>query len=361
MMLLMDTAVQNRLTVGELYGSTMQDMLRETWSEHTMFVIDLYDLEQQKKHSLWQRVNRHLQKHPHSCVSVNLSHESIPIDWLDVTKKARQDLKTTMTNINDERLQFMISQWDAVPNMRKHYPNANYQDVNFWELHTVQCWNRHQLTRVEPSKHILCLNRRYTAPRAYTVRELLKHYPDATYTLGTGGSWEKPQPDAVWRYQELRMLQDAQLETQLQTWQDTVHPWRSMWDQDDWEGDDIYRATLDHTHHIVVESSVLPKPQLRTHAFVTEKTFRPIVCSRRFYSIGEPHTNATLQRWGYRTYHTPKTEHWQHQVRSALKLTKKDYTLHNRRNLLKRAHWQHRYNQANGIFKPYYGLKAACG
>jgi len=361
MMLLMDTAVQNPRTVGELFGSTVLDINTETWSEHTLFVVDLYDLERENQSQLWQRVNQHLQQNPHSCVSVNLSHESIPVDWLSVATKPRQDLHTIMHNIDHTRLQFMISQWDAVPNIQSHYPQANYQDVNFWETHTVQYWNQHGLTRVKPTKPILCLNRRYTAPRAYTVRELLKTHPSATYTLGPGGSWEQSVPDAVWRYQELRMLQDTELEQSLLSWQDNTNPYTTLWNKDDWEGEDIYRATLEHVHHIVVESAVLPKQQKRTCAFVTEKTFRPIVCSRRFYSIGEPHTNSTLHSWGYRTYHTPKSQHWQHQVTSALQLSKQDHTLHNKRNLLKRANWRHRFQQATPVFQPYYGLKAACG
>lgn len=366
--IIMNYSSQNPDTNSLLFGSPVLD-----WEQNpdiipnTLFLIDLYEIERNSLGNKTEFIYEHLNRHPDSALVVNCSHESIAQDIAH-----SPELYAWMKQFDQvDQCTILCSQTDVQPSVNSQLSNWHFVHTNYWEISAAHWSTNPNINwRTPEISRFLCLNRRYTAPRAYTVMNL-QNTPGFDYTLGNHGYWNNSESPAVWQHRELRELGDPALMQTLLEWQNT-NPWKSLYNTDEFEGEDIFHRTLASWIHIVVESRTRNTP--RPSAFITEKTFRTVACTREFYTIGEPGITHTLQQTGYEPFvHTEGG--WQAQAQTIIELVKWIATLdarqfrqyrkanlpqavHNAHNLRSRAHPRTRQQTTHSTAKHYYSLKA---
>jgi len=368
MQLVMNYSSQNPDTNALLFGSPVLDWeANPNIIPNTLFLIDLYEIERDTLGDKTEQIWNHLNRHPGSALVVNCSHESIAENICN-----SEQLYTWMSQFDQvDQCTILCSQQDVQPSVQQHLPNWHFVHTNYWEISAAHWSTNPEINwRTSEISRFLCLNRRYTAPRAYTVMRL-QNTPGFDYTLGNHGYWNNTEPPSVWQHRELRELADPTLMQTIAQWHNT-DPWRSLYNTDEFEGEDIFHRTLASWIHIVVESRTRNTP--RPSAFLTEKTFRPIATTREFYTIGEPGVTPTLQQLGYEPYiHTAGG--WQAQADDIVQHCQWIATLdarqfrqyrkanlpqavHNAHTLRSRAHWRTRHSNSHSTARNYYGLSA---
>ena len=259
-------------------------------------IWDLYDIEDGVPQKQLTRVQQHLAVHDVCGVIINLSHENI-----SNTAHGLQQYVNFIRLWNPQQVTVWSSQADALQHLQDTVPGIRTQEINFWEYATRT--HRGKLRRPREPRRLVSLNRRYHPLRSQLIHQLWPYRQQLHYTLGATDPWGHIISDEEYHAQEWRGMPPGVQHT-VEQWEAHAQPWRSLdCDISDWEQTHTWNFTNQGDVCIVMESRHQSRVP-RTHAFVTEKTFRPIAMGKPILVFGQPSIINTLNTWGYQTINT---------------------------------------------------------